>query len=242
MQYSQPVYIIKLLQNILKANKKVLSSLPVQDKASFVGNLKEGATLADLIANAKEGDAAWPSLQALWKELTLPGRPPVLFCLDGVSHINMMSDYRSPEFEPVHAHDLVVVRMFVDALSGKTALPNGGAVIAAMSGNNNHRHPSQELVLAQLEAGQAGKKDEIPTPDPYERKYDERVYESLKNVHVMRIEGMSVPETTTLMEYWGASGLLRSTITSNLVKEKWSLAGHGNVGELERATLKTMHM
>lgn len=220
----------------------MLAKAKVEKKESLIGNLQEGATLADLIAHAREGDAAWPALKALWTELTLPGRPPVLLCLDGLSHISMLSDYRSPNFEPVHAHDLTLVGLFVDALSGKTKLPNGGAVLAATSGNNNHKHPSQELVLAQLEAGQAGKKDEIPTPDPYERQYDERVYESLKNSYVLRIEGMSMKETTTLMEYWGASGLVRNALTSQYVAEKWALAGHGNVGELERATLMTMRM
>ena len=240
MQFAQPVYCLKLLQNIYKANKPVLEKLQLQNDWSKMTNLKQGATLADLALSAKESEYAWPTLNALWTELTLPGRPPVLFTLDGLAHINKISEYRDPSFNEVHAHDLVLVRMFVDALSGKTKLPNGGAIIAATSENNSHHHPSQELVLSQLEAGQAG--NEVPKPDPYERKYDERVYDALKNSFVMRLEGVSKEEGRALMEYWGASGLVRDVLNSRTVSEKWALGGHGNVGEMERVALMTMRM
>ncbi|KFG86698.1 ribosomal protein DAP3 [Metarhizium anisopliae] len=240
MQFAQPVYTLKLLQNIYKANKAVLEKLTLQKDWSRFTHLKQGATVADLVLSAKESENAWPTLEALWTELTLPGRPPVLLALDGLAHINKMSDYRDSSFNQVHAHELSLVRLFVDALSGKTKLPNGGAIVTATSDNNTHYHPSQELVLSQLEAGQAGR--EIPKPDPYERKYDERVYESLKNSYVLRIGGVSKDEGRALMEYWGASGMLRSVLNTNTVTEKWALGGHGIVGEMERAALMTMRM
>jgi small subunit ribosomal protein S29 len=240
MQFAQPVYTLKLLQSIYKANKAVLEKLTLEKDWSRFAHLKQGATLAELVLSAKESENAWPTLNALWTELTLPGRPPVLFALDGLAHINKMSEYRDPSFNQVHAHELSLVRLFVDAISGKTKLPNGGAIIAATSDNNTNYHPSQELVLSQLEAGQAGR--EIPTPDAYERRYDERVYESLKNTHVLRIGGVSKDEGRTLMEYWGASGMLRTVLNTRTVAEKWALAGHGIVGEMERASLLTMRM
>jgi small subunit ribosomal protein S29 len=240
MQFTQPSYSLRLLQAIYKANKAVLEKLKVEKSSSLIGGLKEGATLAELAINAKEGDAAWTSLNVLWSELTLPGRPPVLLALDGLSQVNNVSEYRDPSFNLVHAHDLTIVRMFFDALGGKTKLPNGGAVIAACSGDNVRMHPSQTLVLSQLEAGQAGL--EIPKPDPYERKYDNRVYDALKNSYVVRLGGLSQDEARSLMEYWGASGLIRKTLNAQTVSEKWTLAGHGNVGELERASLQTMRM
>lgn len=229
-----------MLQTIHKANAAVLESLPIEKDWSRFTNVKEGANLADLALSAKESEYAWPTLLALWTELTLPGRPPVLFTLDGLSHISKLSEYRDPSFKPIHAHDLSIVRMFTDALSGKTALPNGGAVIACTSDNNAPRSVSQDLVLSQLEAGQAGR--DIPQPDPYERKYDDRVYDSLKNSFVMRFDGVSKDEARTLMEYWGASGMVRSVLNSRVVSEKWALGGHGIVGEMERASLMTMRM
>lgn len=203
-------------------------------------NMKQGASLADLVLSPKESDSAWPTLHALWTELTLPGRPPVLLSLDGLAHINKASEYLDLSANKVHAHDLTIVRMFVDALSGKTALPNGGAVIGTTSQSNYQRHASQELVLSQLEAGQAGK--EVPKPDPYEKGYDERVYDALKNSYALRIEGISKEEARALMEYWGSSGLITSVLDSRSISEKWSVAGHGNVGEMERASLMTMRM
>lgn len=229
-----------MIQNLYRANRVVLEKLQLQKDWSRFTNLKQGASLADLALSAKEAEYAWPTLNALWTELTLPGRPPVLFALDGLAHINKISAYRDPSFKEVHAHELTLVRTFVDALSGKTALPNGGAIIGATSENNSHHHPSQELVLAQLEAGQAGQR--VPKPNPYERKYDERVYEALKNSWVLRVDGVSKDEAMALMEYWGASGLVRSVLTSRTVSEKWTVGGHGIVGEMERATLLQLRM
>lgn len=240
MQFSQPVYCLRMLQSIYKANKAILEKLELQNDWSKLTNLKQGATLADLALSGKEAEYAWPTLLALWTELTLPGRPPVLFALDGLAHINKISEYRDPAFNEVHAHELTLVRMFVDAISGKTPLPNGGAIIAATSENNSHHHPSQELVLSQLEAGQAG--GEIPKPNPYERKYDERVYESLKNSYVLRLEGVTKDEARSLMEYWGASGMVRDVLNSRTVSEKWTVGGHGIVGEMERAALLQMRL
>ncbi|CAH0049507.1 unnamed protein product [Clonostachys solani] len=237
--YSQPVYIFRLLQTIHKANKAVLESLKVEKDWPLTG-LQKGNSLAELILTCKESEFAWTTFNALWTELTLPGRPPVLFSLDGLSHISKLSQYRDPAFNLIHSHDLALIRTFVDALSGKTKLPNGGAVIASTSGNNMQFHPSQELVLAQLEAGQSG--NPIPKPDPYEKNYDERVYESLKNVSVLRIEGINHDDTKTLMGYWAASGLLRNIVNNHTIREKWALAGNGNVGEMERVALLTMRM
>ncbi|GAO13959.1 uncharacterized protein UV8b_01969 [Ustilaginoidea virens] len=240
-QFSQPVYCLRLLQNIHKANQAVLATLPLrQDWSRLAAHLHRNATLADLVLSAKESEYAWPTLHALWTELTQPGQPPVLLALDGLAHVNKVSAYRDPLFNPVHSHQLSLVRLFVDALSGKTRLPNGGAVVAATSENNTHRHPSQELVLSQLEAGQAGR--QVPQPDPYERNYDERVYSALKNSHVIRVGGVSKDEGRVLMEYWASSGMLRSVLDSRVVAEKWALGGHGIVGEMERAALMTMRI
>ncbi|KAH8179956.1 mitochondrial ribosomal death-associated protein 3 domain-containing protein [Sarocladium implicatum] len=240
VQVAQPTYSQKLLQAILNTNRPVLEKMKLEKDWPNLAHLKAGASMLDLLQSAKETDAAWPTLKAVWTELTLPGRPPVLLTLDGLSHINKISAYRDPAFNPVHAHDLTIVGMFVDALSGKTKLPNGGAIIAANSGNNFLKHPSQELVLSQLEAGQAGK--EVPLPDPYEKGYDERVYDALKNCYVQRLEGVTKAEARSLMEYWGNSGMLRHVLDSRTVAEKWALAGHGNIGEMERVALMTMRL
>lgn len=240
VQVAQPIYTQRLLQSILNANQAVLKDMKLEKDWPNLAHLKAGASMVELLQSAKESDAAWPTLHAVWTELTLPGRPPIILTLDGLSHINRISEYRDPSYNPVHAHDLTLVGLFVDALSGKASMPNGGAVIASTSGNNFTRHPSQDLVLSQLEAGQAGK--EIPKPEPYQKGYDNRVYDALKNCWVQRLEGVSKDEARALMEYWGASGMLRQLLDSRAVTEKWTLSGHGIVGEMERASLMTMRM
>lgn len=242
MQFSQPSYSLALLQKVYKANRAILEKLPAQrDWSQTITGWRPGTTLADLALGAREGVSAWTTLSALWTELTLPGRPPVLFGLDGLGHANRLTEYRDPSSRPVHAHDLALVRVFIDALSGATPLPNGGAVVAATSSGNNLRPiPSQDLALAQLEAGQAGR--EVPRPEPYKRGYDERVYEALKNTHVLRVGCTSKDESRALIEYWAASGLFKGQVSAMTVAEKWALGGHGIVGEMERASLMTMRM
>lgn len=241
LQFTQPTYTLNLLQNILKANQTALAKLKIEQKSSLTGGLPEGSSLADLIINIREPDAAWPGFTALWSELTLPGRPPVLMTLDGLSFANKDTEYRDPAMNKVHAHDLTILGHFFAALSGASKMPNGGAVIAADSGSNKtERHPSQTLVLEQLEAGQAGRR--VPSPEAYLRGYDNRVYDALKNTHVLRLEGISKEEARSLMEYWGASGLIRSALSAELVAQKWALGGHGNIGEMERAVLQNLKL
>lgn len=242
MQFAQSAYCLKLLQAIYRANRPVLEQLKIEGEWKFT-NLKKGASLADLVLSAKESEYAWPTVSALWTELTLPGRPPVLFALDGLAHINKVSAYRDPSFNAVHSHDLALVRLFVDALSGRSPMPNGGAVIAATSGNNSFEPPSQKLVIRQLKVIQSRRgKRFIPKPNPYERNYDERVYESLIKARVFSIDGINKEEARPLLEYWAASGLVRGLIDDHTVSAKWTLGGHGIIGEMERATLMQIRL
>lgn len=73
--------------------------------------------------------------------------------------------------------------------------------------------------------------------DPW-AKIDLRAYESLQAARVMRLKGLSKAEARGLMEYWAASGLLRQRVDERTVTEKWTLAGHGIVGEIERGALR----
>ncbi|KAL2259807.1 hypothetical protein VTK26DRAFT_6381 [Humicola hyalothermophila] len=243
VQYMQPNYVLKLLQAIKKANEKVLSkTFTISSHPELPQNMPPNTPLLTLANAAKEPDAAWPVFQALWQELTAKGanRPPILLSLDGLAHIMKVSDYRSPAFELIHSHDLALVRLFTDALGGAVQFPSGGAVLAATSRNNAPRTPSMELSLAQREAEQAGR--EVPQPDPFFRGYDERVEAVLRSVQVLPLGGITKLEARALMEYWAASGMLRATIDEKTVTEKWTLAGSGVLGELERAALLTMRI
>ncbi|EEY18586.1 37S ribosomal protein S23 [Verticillium alfalfae VaMs.102] len=213
VEFTQPVYCFHLLQTIIKANHDILAQYKASKNYSHLQllHLPEDPTLADLITAAKEPDYAWPVLKALWYELTaVPGRPPVLLGLDGLSHIMKISEYRDPSFNLVHSHDLTLVRLFTDALSGKTPFVNGGAPPPANT---------------------------LPTADPYRKDYDARVHEVLEKVDVFHVDNVSKAEARAVMEYWAASGMLRSLVNETTVTEKWTLGGQGVIGEIERAAL-----
>ncbi|PFH59177.1 hypothetical protein XA68_12685 [Ophiocordyceps unilateralis] len=240
MQFTQPLYTLQLLSTILQVNEKVLNTLPLLLEWPDLGPFSSQATIADLLRSTKETDYAWIAFQAFWKEMCQPGRPPILFSLDGLAHVNTVSDYRDPSFIPVHAHELALVRVFLDALSGKTKLPNGGAIIAATSESNTPLHPSQELVLSQIEATQA--QTEPPRRDPYQRRYDDRAYDVLKSTFVLRVPSVSKDEGRALMEYWAASGVVKDVVDTHTVSEKWALGGHGVLGEMEKVALLTLRL
>ncbi|KAI0176034.1 mitochondrial ribosomal protein [Hypoxylon sp. FL1284] len=234
--FSQPIYIIKLLQAIAKANHSVLSEHKLQLEHMHLGAAaSRGMTLAALPTASKEPEMAWPIFEAFWKEMLLPGRPPILFTLDGLSHIMRISDYRSPAFELIHSHDLSLVRVFADALGGKTQFPNGAAILGICTKGNSLTIPSMEKAIEQAAAAQAGKP--IPARDSFYAKYDDRVFESLKGVKVLNTKGVSKKEARALMEYWAASGILRSRVDEKTVSEKWTMAGSGILGEMERVAL-----
>ncbi|ORY57464.1 mitochondrial ribosomal protein [Pseudomassariella vexata] len=234
--FSQPVYLIKLMQDMYATNKEVLSKQQVGlDHMHLPISVPRGWSLAQLASATKEPEFAWPVFQALWKELLLPGRPPIMFSLDGLSHIMRPSDYRSPSFELIHSHDLSLIRLFVDALGGKTHFANGASIVGIMTKGNSLKIKSLEKALEQAAAAQAGLK--IPPRDPFYSKYDEKVFESLKGVGIFEVNGVSKAEARALMEYWAASGILRMRIDEKNVSERWTLAGNGVLGEMERASL-----
>lgn len=271
-QYAQRTYTANLLSQISKANASVLSTLQISQSHDLPMPLQRNLTLDRLCElGARDPDIAWPIFQALWKELTAPGRPPVFMALDGLAHVMRLSAYLAPDTKPIHAHDLALVNHFVEYLSGQKQLGNGGVVMAAVSESNQPRTPALEHALAAAETKQAAEtaqatkstqSTELAPPDENSRprrkqpesflehqlrqlkhwnpyvKGDQRVIKALDGVEVLRLKGLSREEARGVMEYYAASGMLRNTVTEGFVSEKWSLAGQGIVGELERAAVR----
>jgi small subunit ribosomal protein S29 len=243
MQYTQDTYTANLLQQMLKSNGAFLQATKLSTKPDLP--LPATATLKDLVAlGTANPEASWSVFMALWDELSLPGRPPVLLAVDGLSHIMRHSEYMSAEVKPVHAHDLTLIRHFMDHLSGVKKLPNGGIVLGATSQSNAPTSPALDFCI---EAAQARRKtpDNIPQWDPY-KKADVRVMEALKDLRssepndfdVIKVGGLSKEEARAIMEYYAESGMLRHRVDEGFVTEKWSLAGMGNIGELEKAAVR----
>jgi small subunit ribosomal protein S29 len=203
---------------------------------------------------------AWTVFQALWAELTAtspaPGleegftpRPPMLVTVDGLAHWMKNSEYRTAEFEPIHAHDLVFTRHFLSLLkpgAARSALPNGGLLLYATSASNSPTIYSFEVALKQIAARQAGvdpSAPEFPRADPYSGA-DKRVLDAFDYakpteakegmLELQTLGGLTRDEARGFMEYFARSGLLREQINDEWVGEKWSLAGGGVIGELEK--------
>lgn len=247
----QSVYALKLMKGIAAANRSVLERVyTTRSYEEWTNPVAEGATLNTLLDSVREAEQAWPVFTAFCYELLEVRadpdgrpRPPILFALDGLAAVMRVSEYLAPSLDKIHSHDLALVRLFVDALAGKTPLPNGGAVIAATCRSNAARNASVELALARQLARQAGA-EELPPRDPYSRKYDVRVDEVLEDtgLFVVDVKGIGKVEARALMEYWAASGLLRAKVDEHTVSEKWMTGGNGIIGEMERAGLLTLRV
>ncbi|KAI1436784.1 mitochondrial ribosomal death-associated protein 3-domain-containing protein [Xylaria sp. CBS 124048] len=234
--FSQPVYTVKLMQTMAQTNHQVLSEQKVElDHMQLPITATRGTTLAGLLTATKEPDFAWPFFEAFLQEMLLPGRPPIVFCLDGLAHVMRVSEYRAPDFSLIHSYDLSLVRFFTDALGGKIEFPNGAAIIGITSRSNGRIIPSLEMAVAQQRALLKG---EVPPPrDPFYRGYDERVFETLDSIKLLDVQGVSRPEARSVMEYWAASGILRLRVDEKNVAEKWTMAGGGVLAEMERVAL-----
>lgn len=235
--YSQNTYVANLLGQIGKANASILSKLQLSKEYTDLPiPLPANITLSRVAElGSRDPEIAWPLFQVFWSEITAPGLPPILFALDGLSYIMKQSAYRNSDFELIHAHDLALVKLFVDYLSGAATLPNGGSIIAATTRCSDPSTPTMHLALKQKVEKREGK--ELSKPDPF-TEHDERSHKSLQKATLLTLNGLSKGEARGLMEYWAASGVMRQKVDEKAVAEKWTLAGNGIVGEIERGALR----
>ena len=169
------------------------------------------------------------------QELLVEGRRPVLFCIDNLGFAMGMSGYRDAEFNPIHAHQLELLRWYMQHLSGAVKLPNGGMVLAATSGaGDTPKLETLEVCLRRIEEG-----DRFRGMSEYAR-YDERVLKVFERqgMQVQRLEGLSREEARGVMEYWAKSGMFPTKIDEERVGKEWVLSGGGNIGELERGCMR----
>ena len=243
-QYVQRTYTSSLLSQIIRANGPTLSRLHLSQEHNPELPVRPNLSLIELATiGVEDPDIAWPIFQALWQELTVPStdqvqRPPIMITMDGISHLMRTSNYQDPQFKPIHAHNLVLVQHLLGYLSGAKPLPNGGAVLAAVSNSDKTPAPTLSTALRQLEARAPGSSgvDAVLQANPFEES-DDRVLEVMRDVQAQRLRGLSKPETRALLEYYAASGILRERIDQRKVGEKWTLAGGGIIGEVENVAL-----
>lgn len=235
-QFSHNTYTASLLEKFLIGNRAILEDLKIQLEHKFI-SVPTGTSLARLAElGTRDPNFAWPFFQALWAELTLKGQPPILMALDGLGHACRMTAYRDPDFKFIHSLDFALLNHFFTYFAKRKALPNGGVVLAATAKGNTASNKALDLAIQQdLERQAVGKV--LTQPDPY-RPVSERDYEALRHAEVFSLGGLSRKEARGLVEYWAASGLLRTKVDEKIVMEKWTLGGHGVIGEMEKGTLR----
>ncbi|CAF9940287.1 37S ribosomal protein S23 mitochondrial [Imshaugia aleurites] len=234
--YTQRTYTASLLNAISRANP-ILQDLQLSQpppRTELPIPVPPNISLSQLAhLGAQDPEIAWPIFELLYRELTLPDRPPLLLCMDGLAHAMRNTHYISNTYQPIHAHQFTLINWFLSHLSGESPLPNAGLVLAATSESNSPPVPSLTLALAQLEGNAAVQKNPFAT-------YDARVLGVFEQggVQVRRVGGLCKQEARGLMEYWARSGVVRQRVDEGFVGEKWSLSGGGCVGELERAVVR----
>ncbi|KAF2090611.1 hypothetical protein K490DRAFT_33737 [Saccharata proteae CBS 121410] len=240
-EYIQQDLTAKLLSQIAAANEQVLSKLRLSTQHQLPIPVPSNTSLHRLASlGGSDPDVAWPFFRALWAELTTRStpdhaRPPIMICIDNVSYIMNQSAYWDVNAKPVHAHDLLLVRHIVEHLSARRPLPNGGAILAATSGSNSPKSEAMDFGIKVNEA----RMSRTPPPEwNRHRKIDERSLKALDGVDVTRLGGLSREEARSALEYYAKSGLLKKKVDEGLVQEKWTVAGGGIAGELERACIR----
>ncbi|PVI00279.1 hypothetical protein DM02DRAFT_655606 [Periconia macrospinosa] len=245
LQYTQDTYTANLLRQMLKANPSILESTPVVTDHKLPFPLPPKPTLKHIVEHGMANpETSWVCFTALWEELSQPGRPPILFAIDSLAHVMRNSEYMSAEFKPIHAFDLTLIRLFVDLLSGQKTLANGGIILGSLSQSNKPLSVVLDHFVTIAEALQS-QPAIVPVWNPYLSR-DQRVVDALrgledpkqKDFDILRLGGLSKPEARAVIEYYAESGMLRHTVNDSFVTEKWSLAGMGNMGELEKASVR----
>lgn len=258
--YAQPHYTANLLDTIVKANEKVLSTMQISMKHDLPMPVQSNISLARFAElGARDPEIAHQIYVALMKELSAPSKPeagngqhrvPLFLGFDAIDHAMGQSKYLDAQTTQIHAHDLVLVNTFARYMTGENALPNGGMVLASVSESNRAASATMDYLLDTKYGAQTNwveprfnphtgwKAEPMPKWNPY-APFDERVGKCLESAEAQKVEGLSKTEAKGLMEYYAMSGVLRSTVTERLVSERWSLSGGGIIGELERATVKT---
>lgn len=208
--YTQRTYTASLLNAISRANP-ILQSLQLSQRparSEIPIPVPPNISLSSLaLLGAQDPEIAWPIFELLYRELTRPDRPPLLLCMDGLSHAMRNTHYISNTYQPIHAHQFTLIKWFLDHLSGASPLPNAGLVLASTSASNGPVVPSLDFALSQLEGNTAVQKNPFA-------KYDERVLGVFEKggVEVKRMGGLSKEEARGLMEYWALSEIGRAHV------------------------------
>jgi small subunit ribosomal protein S29 len=252
-QYAQNSLIADIIQRTIEANKQQFFAMklsrtydiPVRNEPNMT--LYEFGRIATL-----NSDLAWPIFRALWHEINLQNspttdafgkRPPILLCVDNISHLFGRTKYqvlnKEGDLSSIHSYDLVLPKLVIDCITGNESFGNGGIALGATSGTD-------KVTCHPLDVGIKLAESRLKNPDspaslsdiwnPYDR-IDRRVLDSMMNLDVLELAGVSKDEARQIIEYWAYNGLVRERVEGNWVSDRWTMSGGGLIGELEKAVV-----
>uniref|UniRef100_A0A060THR6 Small ribosomal subunit protein mS29 n=1 Tax=Blastobotrys adeninivorans TaxID=409370 RepID=A0A060THR6_BLAAD len=222
--FAQPMYARRWLARIARANREMLSTLPVTMEHKVTAGSKT-QNLYELITQGRRKGPA-QTLAALVAELEAQTTAPVLFTMDDINVFadHIYSENRSTSNMPIYHGDLQVPHLFLEFLAGKRTFAKG-AVMAAVSGS----HRMNETILAGLSLTQ---------PSPYAKidRYDPNLAASFRGVGVLEVPRYSAEEARASLEYWHQAQVIPEEIlTESYISQKYFVSGNGNPRELLRA-------
>jgi small subunit ribosomal protein S29 len=254
VQFVQQTETARLLARIAEANQHVLSKLTLSTSHSLPIAYDPSSTLYQFaMLGAATPEIAWTVFAGLWSELTAKNdstiakygaRPPILFTADNISHFFVPTLYqvlgKDDSLQAIHPFDLLLPKLFVDHVSGKRTLPNGGMVLGAMSASDFRPCRALEIGVSLALAKQKALEQGENAPDVTRfwnqlERIDQRVLDELTDINVLELKGVSKEQAKNMIEYWAMNGLVRNIVTPMFVSEKWTLSGGGVVGELENS-------
>ncbi|KAA8893525.1 mitochondrial ribosomal death-associated protein 3-domain-containing protein [Sphaerosporella brunnea] len=212
--WAQREYTRTLLNQIANANRGVLKNLTLS-KAYKLRNHDFPADF-DLLHFCKVGSddsaVSHEVFTVLLEELSQQGRLPVLFTLDSLNFMMRESEYRDPDFNIIHAHDLALPRYFIEYLNGTRKFAKG-LVIGATSAAGAPRTDALEYALNGWKL-------------PVYSNLDERIAPSIKGAEVIKVGAMEKNEAKSLLEYCRESGLLRepTRLDEEKVAQRYTLS------------------
>lgn len=221
--YIQPTACSAFLRKNLEVNRQMLMEHQLSREWLFDRHVApQSGNLAKLLEiGAVDEFVAHDVLDAFLQELSASNRPAVLFSLDNLSAISTLTQYRSADFKPIHAHDLILARTFLSYLSAEKSFARGAVITATSSLAPRAQSLDMALGLEGL--------------DPFIT-VNERVQRSVANATVVNVEELTNVELRGLLHYYKEAQVYQGEITDNEVARIGALGG-ANIGQVWRASI-----
>ncbi|WFD28721.1 hypothetical protein MNAN1_003734 [Malassezia nana] len=160
--YLQPTLTLGVLQALLRVNADLLSRIRIEAvQLDESLSMAAGTPLDQMVQAAiKEGVSALAQQRALehaLRTLMTQKEVPFLVAIDDVQALYRESQYRDPDYVPLHAFELALPRALLSLVLAAPRRAERGAVLAALSAAHAEFPPSPELLTAlRRDASQPG--------------------------------------------------------------------------------------